>query len=207
MKRLLYSFLICLLILPFIGCASIITGKYQKIPITSEPSGVKVRSDTGESITTPGSFTLSRNEDHTLVAEFPGAETQQKKLKHGLQGWFWGNILFGGIIGGVVDLASGACDELQPEEIHFDFSSSGQQIANAKSNYLKNNPSLDEKIAFAIENGLLTTGMTKEQVLLSLGEPDEATIDGKHEILVYSKPKPAVLTFKEEKLIKIEDKT
>lgn len=43
------------------GCATVMMGKYQNISVTSEPPGVKVRSDTGVSITTPGSFDLIRN--------------------------------------------------------------------------------------------------------------------------------------------------
>jgi predicted small secreted protein len=75
------------------GCATIVTGKYQNISVTSEPTGALVRADNGMSITTPGSFKLMRNQRYTLIAEYPGAEPQQKKLKRGLQGWFWGNIL------------------------------------------------------------------------------------------------------------------
>ncbi|MHC4587426.1 MAG: hypothetical protein ACYS3N_23110, partial [Planctomycetota bacterium] len=40
------------------GCATVMTGKYQNIPVTSEPTGIKVRSCTGVSLTTPGSLKL-----------------------------------------------------------------------------------------------------------------------------------------------------
>lgn len=205
MKKVLFLLLLCALLFAFSGCASIITGKFQKVPVTSDPPGVKVQADTGESIMTPGNLNLSRNEQHTLVAEYPGAEPQQKTLKNDLQGWFWGNIILGGVIGGVIDLASGACDELQPKEIHFDFTQAGQQLANQRSAYLKEHSGIEEKYAFAIEHGLLTNGMTREQVLVSLGQPDEEMTEKKKMILVYSKPKPAKLTFRREKLVTIED--
>jgi len=95
-----------------------------------------------------------RNQDHTLVAEYPGAEPQQVELKHKLQGWFWGNILLGGIIGGVVDLASGASGELVPKKVHFDFTSAGQAVASLKHKYLESHPDISEEIRFAILNEL-----------------------------------------------------
>ncbi len=109
------------LIVSLTGCATIMTGKYQSVPVTSDPPGVKVRADTGETIITPGKFNLIRNEEHTLMAECPGYDSQQLKLHNKAQGWVWGNILFGGGIGLVVDCVSGASDELIPKEIHFSF--------------------------------------------------------------------------------------
>jgi hypothetical protein len=115
--RLLNLLLIPMLILS--GCATVVTGKYQEIPVTSEPTGIKVRTDTGVSIITPGKFSLLRNQNHILVAECPGVEPHQFEIKHKLQGWFWGNILLGGIIGGVVDASSGSSDKLIPNRVHF----------------------------------------------------------------------------------------
>jgi len=71
------------------GCATIVTGQYQDISVTSEPSGAMVSADNGMSLTTPGNFKLERNHNYTLTAEYPGAESQQKEIKHGVQGWFY----------------------------------------------------------------------------------------------------------------------
>ena len=172
------------------GCATILTGKYQNIHVTSEPPGVKVRSGTGVSITTPGSFDLARNQDHTLVAEYPGCESQQKELKHGLQGWFWGNILVGGIIGGIVDIASGSSDELQPKKVHFNFTSAGQAAVNRQRSYLDSHPDIDEKVRFAILNELSRKGMTKEELIASLGKPDLIDQEKEYEVFVYNSRKP-----------------
>ena len=114
---------VSVLIMSLTGCATVMTGKYQSIPVTSEPPGVKVRADTGETIVTPGKFNLMRNEEHTLMAECPGYEPQQLKLHNKAQGWVWGNILLGGGIGLIVDCVSGASDELIPKEVHFNFAS------------------------------------------------------------------------------------
>jgi len=178
------------------GCATIITGKYQNIPVTSEPPGVKVRSSTGEYITTPGSFNLVRNQDHTLLAEYPGSESQQVQLKHGLQGWFWGNILLGGIIGGVVDLASGSCDKLLPKKVHFDFTKAGQAIASRRNSYLDEHPDTKEEIAFAIMHGISAKGMTKQELTASLGEPTRIEDSGNYEDFIYENQEPSTYYFK-----------
>jgi hypothetical protein len=110
-------FFCCLLLST--GCATVMTGKFQSVPVTSEPSGVKVKAETGETITTPGKLNLIRNEEHTLMAECPGYEPQHLKLHNKAQGWVWVNILWWP--GLIVDCASGASDELIPKEVHFDF--------------------------------------------------------------------------------------
>lgn len=115
---------ICLILIFSIlnsGCATIVTGKYQDVPVSSDPPGAKVKSGEGSTLTTPGSFQLIRNRDYTLVAEYPEKEPQQVQLKHRLQGWFWMNILLGGVPGMIIDLATGSCDELKPKQVHFDF--------------------------------------------------------------------------------------
>lgn len=120
-KRPLVLMLLSGFIMSSAGCATVMTGKYQTIPVTSEPPGVKVRADTGETILTPGNFHLIRNQEHTLVAEYPDYEPQQLRLHNKAQGWVWGNILLGGVIGLIVDCSSGASDELIPKEVHFNF--------------------------------------------------------------------------------------
>ena len=88
-------------VLFFTGCTTVMSEKYQNIPVTSDPNGATVRADTGDSIVTPGSFDLLRNQDHTLIAEYPGYEPVKKELKHDSRGWFG--------------------DELEPKKVHFKF--------------------------------------------------------------------------------------
>jgi len=205
MKKLLAVTSVCLFLMFASGCATIATGKYQNIPVTSDPLGVKVRADSGEMIYTPGRFNLIRNQNHTLVAEYEGAEPQQVQLKKKVQGWFWGNIILGGVIGGVVDIASGASDELVPKTIHFNFTSKGQQAAHRRYTYIRSNH-LDEKIVFAIEHGATVKGMKKADLIASLGNPQNVIIiDDNDYDLVYNKPSPKKYCFRNGKLEKVED--
>jgi hypothetical protein len=168
------------------GCATITTGTYENIPVTSEPPGVKVWSCTGLSLTTPGSFKLARNKDYTLFAEYPDCELQQKELKHKLQGCFWTNTLIWGVTSGAIDLATGASDELVPKKVHFDFTSAGQAAASRQHTYLESNSDTAEEVRFAIMNEMATKGMTKEELTASLGEPDLIDQEEESEVFVYN---------------------
>ena len=187
-KMPILTFLLCGFVFQT-GCATIMTGSYQNIPVTSEPSGIEVRSSTGVSITTPGSFKLVRNKDYTLSAEHSDCEPQQKELKHRLQGSFWTNTLIWGASSGAIDLASGASDEIVPKTIHFDFTSAGQAIASRQNSYLESNPEISKEVRFAILNGLAKKGMTKEELTASLGTPDLMDQEGECEVFVYDQPK------------------
>jgi len=178
------------------GCATVVSGKYQTISVTSDPPGVKVKSSSGPYLITPGSLQLRRNEDHTLVAEYAGSDPQQRELKHKLQGWFWGNILLGGIIGGVVDLSTGASDKLVPDKVHFDFTTTGQAIEARKRSYLESHPDTTDEVRFAILSELARKGMKKDELIASFGEPNKVIEKGKYEVFIYENRKPKSYYFK-----------
>jgi len=202
MKVTLYAILLFAVVCSC-GCATVATGKYQRVMVTSEPPGVTVRSDTGEAITTPGNFNLQRNQSHVLVAERQGCEPQQRTLKHGLQKWFYGNILIG-IIPGVVDLATGSAEKLIPDKIHFDFTQTGQKIAQRQQEYLKAHSDVKPEVQIAIENQAAIKGMTKEQVIASLGIPDQIAQDGGYDKFTYNSRTPKLYLFKDGALEKTE---
>jgi len=106
------------------GCASIISG-------TNQPLSVQTRLTTGEEIigancklenpkgtwfvTTPGTVTVHRAYDDlsincTKAGEQPGIAA----VKSSTKGMAFGNILFGGIIGGGIDAATGAAYDYPP---------------------------------------------------------------------------------------------
>lgn len=72
--------------------------------------------------TTPASFKLPRNSILTVVIEKPGYKTATVQVNHatatsGAVGMA-GNLVFGGIIGGGVDLATGATQDLTPNPVY-----------------------------------------------------------------------------------------
>lgn len=104
------------------GCASITRGTKEVLVVNSEPQNAQVRLSNGMVGTTPASFKLPRNSVVTVVVEKPGYRTATVQVNHqtatpgGVA--MAGNLVFGGIIGGGVDLATGATQDLTPNPVY-----------------------------------------------------------------------------------------
>lgn len=106
------------------GCASIVSDSQYPVSVSSTPAGAtfEIRNRAGQVIhsgTTPGSVTLKsgagyfKGEQYTLTFHKEGFADQQTTLNTSLDGWYWGNIIFGGLIGMLaVDPATGAMYKL-----------------------------------------------------------------------------------------------
>lgn len=99
------------------GCATIISGRHQDVPVISSPHGAKACTS-GQCVTTPGSFTLRRDANHIVVVEKDGYLPETVTLTSGVGAAVAGNLIFGGIIGGGIDMASGAAYKLYPETLN-----------------------------------------------------------------------------------------
>ena len=71
----------------------------------------------GGTFATPCKITMKRNKDCVLCITKDGYETQQVSVSSVLSGALAGNIVFGGLIGGAVDAATGAAWRLEPEAV------------------------------------------------------------------------------------------
>lgn len=118
MKSMLTAVLIMVAGLYLSGCATIVTGPYQKVQVTSEPSGAEVKVDDKESYQTPAKIRLKRNRDHVLVFMKEGYREQTVKLLHVLSGAVCGNAVLGGLAGLAADNLSGAQFKLIPVRVH-----------------------------------------------------------------------------------------
>jgi hypothetical protein len=102
------------------GCATLFNGQSQAITVSSAPEGAQVtvsnragqRVHVGE---TPVTLTLKRgagyfkSEVYTLAFSKPGFADQQITISGTTSGWYFGNILLGGLIGMLaVDPVTGA---------------------------------------------------------------------------------------------------
>lgn len=109
------------------GCASIVSDSQYPVSISSSPAGAnfEVRNRAGvvlHSGSTPSSVSLKsgagyfKGEEYTITFRKEGFADQQTKLNSSLDGWYWGNIIFGGLIGMLaIDPATGAMYKL-PED-------------------------------------------------------------------------------------------
>lgn len=101
----------------FSGCATVIKGTNQSIPIASEPSGAAVYADGNRVGTTPTSVELTRKHSHVITLEMRGYESENITLKPSMGGAVAGNIIAGGLIGWGVDATTGAQYNLHPESV------------------------------------------------------------------------------------------
>ena len=98
------------------SCASIVSGTTTKIAINSQPVGAKIKSNgiiIGE---TPTTIEISNKVTGAIAIEKQGYKTSYIPLKKSLNGWLWGNIVFGGVIGLVVDLAAGGAYDIDNDK-------------------------------------------------------------------------------------------
>jgi hypothetical protein len=96
------------------GCASIMSGPNQNVSVQTEPEGAKATFINKKGIAvsaqqTPCIVSLKRRETYTLKIEKDDYQPLEAKLNKGLNGWYLGNVLFGGMLGIlIVDPATGA---------------------------------------------------------------------------------------------------
>jgi hypothetical protein len=156
--------LLALFIAPllFTGCASIVDGGPKAIHLNSNPEGAKVTisNKSGEKVaveTTPATVGLKRasgfaqEEDYKLVFEKEGYYPHEAHIKSTINGWYFGNILCGGLIGCLVDMGTGSCYTLSPGNVGYNLVSSVTPLTpdELKAAELKANPVPIRKAAAA----------------------------------------------------------
>ncbi|MFI3218637.1 MAG: hypothetical protein QX189_05890 [Methylococcales bacterium] len=135
-KQHLLSLLLCTTVLS--GCASIISGSSSPVRIASTPEqadftitnedGIKVHSGI-----TPSTVTLKSGAGYFDGASYSidyskdGYNPQTATLDSGVNGWYFGNLLFGGFLGLlVIDPATGAMFDL-PDDLSVSLMKQSQQ--------------------------------------------------------------------------------
>jgi hypothetical protein len=112
------------LVIGLSGCASIVSESSYPVSVTSAPEGAnfEVRNRSGKVVhsgVTPGTVSLKagagyfKGEQYTINYMKDGYTAQTTTVDSSLDGWYWGNIIFGGLIGlFAVDPATGAMYKL-----------------------------------------------------------------------------------------------
>ena len=116
--RIIKNIAVLIICFSLTGCATIVTGIYQKVPVTSDPPGVMVRVDEKDSYTTPVKLRLRRYRDHLLTFTREGYLKEEVKLVHTISGAIAGNAVLFGLGGLLIDNWSGAQYKLTPTKVH-----------------------------------------------------------------------------------------
>jgi hypothetical protein len=102
------------------GCATIISGTTQNIGVSSTPPGATVTAEPGgHRVVAPAKMTLRRKEaPYRLSFNLEGYQPYNVTISADTNGWIFGNLIIGGIIGIIVDSSTGASNKLSPGEVH-----------------------------------------------------------------------------------------
>jgi len=93
-------------------------GTSQPVSFKSDPDGATVKIIQGMSCTTPCEYEMKRGKDSMVTITRQGYQPVSVYVQSRTGGATFGNIIAGGIIGGVVDGSNGASNHLYPNPVY-----------------------------------------------------------------------------------------
>lgn len=103
------------------GCATVTRGTRQSFKIESTPTEAKVELSNGETCVTPCVLKLKRRPGFIATFTKEGYGTQTVKVDSEIHGGGAvvgaGNLLLGGVVGGIVDGTNGSMNNLTPNPL------------------------------------------------------------------------------------------
>lgn len=99
------------------GCATVVNGTKTDYSTETNPGGALVKFTSGDNCTTPCKLEFKRKNDQRADITLPGYKPTYVLIQSKLGGSAFGNILLGGIVGGVVDGSNGASNRLYPRPL------------------------------------------------------------------------------------------
>lgn len=103
-------------------------GTTQEVGISSNPSNANVTLIGQAYGSTPIILDLKRAKSYMVIIELDGCHADETTLTREVSGWVWGNIVFEGLIGSVIDASAGGMYKLSPEQINADLKSSQANV-------------------------------------------------------------------------------
>jgi hypothetical protein len=119
------------------GCATVTRGTRQTFRIDSTPTGAQVAMSNGESCVTPCKIKLKRRPGFTATFTKEGYQAQTVKVDSELHGGGVaagaGNLLLGGVVGGLVDGSNGSLNSLSPNPLQVTLVPNGSAPVSAQA--------------------------------------------------------------------------
>ncbi|MCP3917303.1 MAG: hypothetical protein GY711_17290 [bacterium] len=95
------------LVLLLASCASIVAGETTEVEVTTLPAGAAFNTGPlGVEGVTPATVELPNGEEVTFYFELEGHEPASFVSDPRMSGWVVGNLLFGGLIGIIIDMSN-----------------------------------------------------------------------------------------------------
>lgn len=105
-----------IMLLPFVGCATLINGNRQNVSFNSVPIGATVKTGSGDTCLTPCIMNLRRSMSETVLIEKEGYEVSTAILTKKFSPWILLNLWF--FPGFIVDLATKDYYDLDPDTVY-----------------------------------------------------------------------------------------
>ncbi len=140
------------------GCATVINGTSQDYQMDSKPTGARVTLSNGQNCVAPCSITLKRRNDLQATYELAGYKSETVYIQSRTGGAVAGNLLLGGLVGGVVDASNGATNTLYPRPLFVqliaDGASGEASILDKKGEVISTIAVHNAKVKADVEKGL-----------------------------------------------------
>lgn len=145
------------------GCATVMNGTSQPVEFQSEPAGARVVLANQLTCETPCAFEMKRGSDSKVVFTRDGYQTAEVYIQSRTGGSAFGNIIAGGIIGGVVDGSNGASNHLYPDPVFVRLVPVGSNeqavLLNKKGEVISTVADYNRTVAADVEKGLRKQGL------------------------------------------------
>ena len=104
------------------SCASILSGTKQKVAVDTQPTGARVFVDgKDQQVITPATIKVPRKKQVTYTFQKQGFEDGKVSEQGSFNPTVLGNIILGGIPGGLIDLGTGAWYKYKNNNVFYEF--------------------------------------------------------------------------------------
>lgn len=182
------------------GCATIVSGSTQLVSFTSNPEGATIELDGRTLGKAPLTVTIKKKSGQRIAASLPGYKTVALPLETRQNGWFWGNIVFGGFVGSTTDGISGAVTEYSPSHYMISLPREGSTHLDSQLNF-GNEQKIKEFVVISyrqlVDDLRKGQGEYRDSLLSLLGVPPEGRDDAARKLLALTEAYPAIPDFAE----------
>ncbi len=119
--------LLSLVLVLFVGCASIIKGSKQLVTINCNVEGASIFLDGVKIGVTPFVGEIKKGKKLLMIKK-EGYKPYSSALSSNLEGMFWGNIIIGGTLGSITDFATGAAYAYAPASYQVELIADGSSL-------------------------------------------------------------------------------